>query len=100
MAKPLSSSTPHGEYTSPLPKSVQFLDSHSADFEALTWSFQITGSEWVSAGRFAVLSYEDFTKVHARLRHAEKVLHELLVVGPVSPKHKEMLEKFFDPEPL
>lgn len=100
MSKPSARDTPGGEDISPLPKSMQFLDSHSADFEALTWSFQITGSDWVSAGRFAVLSYEDFTKAYVRLRRAERLLRELLVVGPLSPKHKEAVESFFDPEPL
>lgn len=86
--------------TSPLPKGVQFLDSHGADFEDLLWHFQIGAGDQVSAGRFAILPYESFNKFNARLRQAESLLHELLVVGPISPKHKELVESFFDPEPL
>jgi len=75
----------------------QVLESIEADFDQMTWTFRLQPSNRVSAGNFALVPVEQFMQMNAKLQQAEHLLRDLREIGPISPKHKDMVERYFDP---
>lgn len=78
-----------------------------ADFVENTWLFKMCNDRYeVSAGTYALIHNDDYdammheiSDARYRIKRAEALLREIAEVGPLSPKHKELVDSFFDPEP-
>jgi hypothetical protein len=80
-------------------RAFQILESSEVDFEKMTWTFTITGSNEVGAGLYAVLPSETFMKMSNRLAHAEGLLQQWRG-GHLDEGFKKRVESHFDPEPF
>lgn len=78
----------------------QVLESVEADFGEMTWTFRLEPSNRVSGGQYAVLYVERFMKMNSKLERAEEILRSLRKIKFLCDLDREMIDKFFDPEPL
>lgn len=74
----------------------QQIESVEADFEKMTWTFQIQPHNRVTGGHFCVVETRAFTKAMAKLSYADQLLQELLEGKDI----RQGAMKFFDPDPL
>lgn len=79
---------------------TQTLTSVEADFEEMTWKFQLGPSTEVYAGDCAIMPVENYTKLLAKIDHAERLLRSLRQLKDLCDFDKERIDRFFDPEPL
>lgn len=77
----------------------QVLDSIEADFEKMTWTFQITPSNRVAAGEYVIIDVAPFMKLNERMERAEHLLRVLRDDRGLDGCNKERIDSFFDPEP-
>jgi hypothetical protein len=79
----------------------QMARSVEADFEKNTWTFEMSGAYSVYAGDFAIVRYEDFSRMNMDLAHAKGLLRRVLSEeAKLDDSLKEHVEAYFDPEPL
>jgi len=77
----------------------QILESIEADFDGMTWTFQIGAGNRVGAGHYAVMPSEHFMDMSGKLARAEGLLRQFLN-GDLDAGFQERVQRYFDPKPL